>query len=605
MQPAERRAQLRVVEGGTAGPGQDDGSGAGAGGAGAGPEPLHGPTGRPPARALRFVKAYWTTFVVIASYLSVRLRSRFMSEEALQRVLLRKHKLNARRIERTIIELQGLFIKVGQLISIMTNFLPAEFREELEGLQDQVPPRPFPDIERRIREEFGGRGVRELFAEFDERPVAAASIGQVHAARLPSGERVAVKVQYPDIDRIVRIDLRTLRRIFGIVSWFVPYQGLDGVYREIKAMIAAELDFRLEAANGRRIAKNFAGREDVIFPHVVDELTTSRVLTTRWEEGVKVSDCDRLAALGVDRKALAQQVVEAYCQQIFVDGVYHADPHPGNVLVRRVGGTHAAIVFLDFGAVAEVSPKMRSGIIDFLQGAIHRDTGRIVRAMKEMGFVARGADERTFDRVIEYFHQRFQEEIQLESFNLKELKFDPQKGLENLADLRRMNISLRDLSSSFHVPKEWILLERTILLLMGLCTELDPDMNPMSVIRPYLERFVLGPDQDWSKFVVDTTKDVALAALALPGEMRRFMGRAQRGELEVKFGNVDEAAQQIVAIGRQLIYTAVGIAAAALAVTFEGRGQADAAETAWTVATGAGVMIVLSMWAQRHRRRRR
>jgi predicted unusual protein kinase regulating ubiquinone biosynthesis (AarF/ABC1/UbiB family) len=168
-----------------------------------------------------------------------------------------------------------------------------------------------------------------------------------------------------------------------------------------------------------------------------------------------------------------------------------------------------------------------------------------------------------------------------------------------------MNISLRDLSSSFHVPKEWILLERTILLLMGLCTELDPDMNPMSVIRPYIERFVLGPDQDWSKFVVDTTKDVAMAALSLPGEMRRFMTRAQRGELEVRFGNIDEAADRVVAIGHQLVYTAIGIAAAGLAVTFEGRGQAGPAQTAWMVCTGAGVLLVLSMWAARNKRRRK
>jgi predicted unusual protein kinase regulating ubiquinone biosynthesis (AarF/ABC1/UbiB family) len=603
MQPAGKRAALRVVD--TAAEATVP--------TGSNPRatysaPLDVAPARPPTRAWRFFKAYWVTFVVIASYLSVKLQSKVRSEAAIEQLLMAKHRRNARRIERTIVALQGLFIKVGQLISIMTNFLPADFREELEGLQDQVPPRPFPDIEARIREEFGGQGVKELFAEFSERPIAAASVGQVHVARLKTGERVAVKVQYPDIDEIVRIDLRTLRRIFGIVQYFVPYQGLDGVYREIRDMITEELDFTLEAANGKRIAKNFAGREDVAFPRVIDALCTSRVLTTMWEDGVKSADLERLdAVVRIDRKVVAKQVVEAYCQQIFIDGVYHADPHPGNVLVRRIGegaGAGACIVFLDFGAVAEVSPKMRQGIVDFLQCAIHRDTQRIVRAMREMGFVARGADERVFDRVVEYFHQRFQEEIQLDSFNLREIKFDPQKGLENLADLRRMNISIRELSASFHVPKEWILLERTILLLMGLCTALDPEMNPMAVIRPYLERFVLGEDQDWSKFVVDTTKELAMAAVALPGEMRRFMARAQRGELEVKFGNVDQAAQQLVTLGHQVIYTAVGITSAAFALVFEGRGQVGAALMAWRVAVGAGVVLVLSMWAARLRRRK-
>ena len=213
--------------------------------------PLDVEPARPPARGRRMLKAYWVTFVVIASYLGVKIWARLRSPQALERILIEKHQRNARRIEKAILELQGLFIKVGQLISIMTNFLPREFRQELEGLQDQVPPRPFKDIEQRIRDEFGGRGPKELFAEFAERPIAAASIGQVHVARLPGGDKVAVKVQYPDIDEIARADLRALRRILSIVQWFAPVQGLEGVYREVRGMILAELDFRAEAQNAR------------------------------------------------------------------------------------------------------------------------------------------------------------------------------------------------------------------------------------------------------------------------------------------------------------------------------------------------------------------
>ena len=168
------------------------------------------------------------------------------------------HLRNARRIERTICELQGLFIKVGQLISIMTNFLPEEFRRELEGLQDAVPPRPYDDIEARVREELG-KTPDELFAEFERRPIASASIGQVHLARLHDGKKVAVKVQYPDIEEIVRRDLHTLRRIFRIVEWFIPYQGLDELYREIRAIVLEELDYtrrgRQRARGSRRTSR--------------------------------------------------------------------------------------------------------------------------------------------------------------------------------------------------------------------------------------------------------------------------------------------------------------------------------------------------------------
>jgi len=570
--------------------------------------PLTTPPARPPARALRMVKAYWVTVVVITSYLVVRLVARFRSQSAIERMLLEKHKRNARRIERTILELQGLFIKVGQLISIMTNFLPREFRQELEGLQDQVPPRPFRDIEQRIRDEFGGRGPSDLFAEFAERPIAAASIGQVHVARLKNGQKVAVKVQYPDIEQIARADLRALRRILHLVQMFAPLQGLDGLYREVRDMILQELDFRGEAENARRIAANFRDRSDVIFPRIVEELTTSRVLTTYWEDGIKVGDLTRLDHAGVDRRRVAAMVVEAYCQQIFVDGIYHADPHPGNVLIRSPGpGAPPHIVFLDFGAAAVVSREMREGLVQLLQGAIHRDTTRIIAAMRKMGFIPRGADESVFDKVIDYFHQRFQEEIHLESFSLKDVKLDPDKLFDNLADLRRMDITLRELSSSFFVPKEWFLLERTLLLLMGLCTALAPEMNPMTVIRPYLERFVLGPNQDWTAFVLSTTKELALSAASLPGEMRRFLASAGRGELEVSFRNVDDAARLLYALGRQAIYCAITIAAAAFAVVMDGRGLVDAARILWWVAAGSGAMFLGSSLLARgwHRRRKK
>ncbi|HWO26520.1 MAG TPA: AarF/UbiB family protein [Kofleriaceae bacterium] len=565
----------------------------------------HDKHGRRPPLKVRSLRAYWTTFWVIGSYLWLRLRMRLHSDAWIEHKLRETHLRNARRIERTIIELQGLFIKVGQLISIMTNFLPEEFRRELEGLQDAVPPHPYSDIEARLLEEHG-RSPSEVFESFDEKPIASASIGQVHLARLPDGTKVAVKVQYPHIEEIVRRDLNTLRRIFRIIGWFVPYQGLEELYREIRAIILEELDYREEAKNATRIAANFEGRRDVAFPHVVEELSTVRVLVTHFETGCKITDRAGVKAAGLDRTQLARQVVEVYCQQIFTDGVYHADPHPGNLLVRRAAeGEPPTIVFLDFGAVAEIPGHVRAGIVELIQGALVRDTQRIVGAMKQMGFVARGANEQMFEQVVEYFHERFQEHISLDSLNLKDIKFDPQKGLESVADLRKMDISLRELSASFHVPKEIIVLERTLLLLMGLCTELDPTLNPMTVIRPYLERFVLGDEGDWSQLLMDTSKDLVMSVTALPAEIRKFMRAAHAGELQLKFRNFDGSVHLMYRLGHQLIYAAVGIAAASLAVVLEGQGDDARAEWAWWTARVAGAILVWSWWSSRTLLRRR
>ncbi len=545
------------------------------------------------------IKAYRVTFQVIWSYVSLRLLARFFGREYLTHNLSERHLANAKRVEQTILELQGLFIKVGQLISIMTNFLPEEFRKGLEGLQDQVPPRPYEDIEGRIREELGA-APEEVFAEFEREPIASASLGQVHRARLKSGEAVAVKVQHLDIDAIVRIDLRTIRRILGIVQWFVPIQGIDAYYSQIRQMIFAELDFDQEAKAIERIAANFKDDPMVSFPTVVPALSTHRVLVTSFIEGLKISDVAGISRLGIDRKALAERVLRAYCQMIFVDGTYHADPHPGNILARADGG----IAFLDFGAVAELSPEMKKGITDFLEGVIGRNTDQISRALRRMGFISRTGDSDVSERVIEYFHRRFQEEIQIDSLNLKDIKIDPQKGIENIADFRKLDISIRELTTTFKVPREWVLLERTILLLTGLCTHLDPEMNPMTIIRPYLQEFVFGKDKDFGELVLSGVKDTALRALSIPDDIQRFLSKAMRGELEVRFKGMRESATLLYALGHQVIYTLLGLGSATAAYLFDGPRQALARDVALG-ATGFFALLLLgSMWSARRWRRR-
>jgi ubiquinone biosynthesis protein len=560
----------------------------------------------------RLLLAYRVTFVVLLSYYWVRFRLRFASDERGNQLLNQAHLRNARRILRGIERLQGLFIKVGQLISILSNVLPEEFRSELTTLQDRVPPRPYADVEKRVREEFNGRGPLEVFAEFAPSPVASASIGQVHRARTYGGLAVAVKVQYPDIDEIVRLDLRALGRIFGLLHWLAPEHGMQAVFAEIRSMVLAELDFGLEAQNLRRIAANFnspsAGPAHqtplpVGFPEVVAEFSTSRVLTTHWVEGIKVSNLARLDELRIDRNALARTVVTAYCQQIFQDGVYHADPHPGNLLVvpPLSGSARPTLVFLDFGAVAELSPTMRRGIVEVLQAALTRDTPRLVAAMKDMGFIARGADPEIFERVVDFFHDKLQAEVKLDSFSLRDVRLRPEMRLEVMSDLRRLNVSLRDLLQHFHVPKEWILLERTLLLLLGLCTELDNTLEPMQVIRPYLEEFVLGKDRDLSRLLVETTRDVLGTALALPADLRRFLTRAQRGQLELRFRGIDEGARLLYTLGHQIIYAACGITAFAASIIWEGRGELERADLALYACGFFGVCLLLSVLTTRSR----
>lgn len=502
--------------------------------------------------AWRFLRAYATTFVVIASYVGLAIRARVLGRTWRDAHIGAIHTTNARRVYRAIVELQGLFIKVGQLLSIMANFLPDEFRVELEALQDQVPPRPYAEIAQRLEHELGPRMA--TIAALEREPIASASLGQVHAANLVDGRRVCFKVQHREIDRIVVLDLATIRHIMRIVRWFVPVQGLDAYYHQIKELLSQELDFELEADNIERIAKNFAADDRVVFPEPIRALCTRRVLATTFVEGVKVSDVTALDTLGVDKREVARRLVRLYCQMIFVDGVYHADPHPGNLLVQRDG----KIVLLDFGAVAELSPRMREGITEFLEGVLRRDTDRLVKSMRKMGFISRATDDALSEKIIEYFHRRFQEEVRLDSFNLKDMRIDPQRGLENLLDLRRMNIGLRELSGAFHIPKDWVLLERTLLLVYGCCSVLDPELNPVAIIQPYLHQYVLG-NRDFAQIAMESIRDVAISAMTLPEDVRRFLTKANRGELEVRVRGTREGSMAMYAAARQMIYTAIAL----------------------------------------------
>ena len=557
----------------------------------------------------RLLRAYFVTMQVVLSYTLYSLRRRLRNSEKAVELADQVHRKNARRVLAAIVDLQGLFIKVGQLISVMANLLPDAFRKELETLQDSVPPRPFSEVAIRLREEFGGKSPQEIFAEFDENPVASASIGQVHVARLHSGEKVAVKVQYPDIETIVATDLRALKRISRLAGRMLPDWGWEVIYGEIQKMVLAELDYRQEAEAMATIAGNFTGRTDVRIPRVLTDYSTSRVLITQWVDGVKVGDLPGIASAGIDRVKAARLCIEAYCKQIFVDGIYHADPHPGNLLLAAGagGGSDPVLVFLDFGATARISPGMRKGIVSFLQGAVTRDVGRIVEAMKEMGFISRHADHEVFDRVIQHFYEHFRSHMRFQQFSTGTISagLDLRGQISTLFDLRQLDVSLSDLRDAFHVPREWVLLERTLLLLLGVCTTLAPELNPAEVIQPYVDRFILGERKEWSETVLETAREAALSAFALPSELGRFLNLGTRGDIQVRVRRFEESADALYALGHQFLWGFLGAVSFCVSVVYEGRGQIFEQKVALAASTLLAALLLSSIIRGRRARRRK
>ena len=549
----------------------------------------------------RAARAYALTIRILAGYLWLRLWRPVLGPSLYSTRLIARHRRNSRRIVAVILEYKGLFIKVGQLISILTNFLPPEFRAELEQLQDSVPARPLDEVTARIRKELG-RDPDELFAAFNPVPIASASLAQVHEATLHDGRRVAVKVQHADIEVISQLDLEVIRGIMNLIQIVVRVRGMESYHEDIAQLIRAELDFAQEARNIEAIARNFAGNPDVKFPVVVHELSTQRVLTTEFVVGAKVTDFEALEAMGIDRPALADRILRAVCQMIFIDGLYHADPHPGNILVHPDG----TFTLVDFGAVGRMAPSMKAGVPMFWDGVIKRDAGKIAAALRQMGMIARdeeGGEEAAAERAISYFQQRFLEQMTLESFSLKDIQVDMKTKVEALADLRRLDISFRQLSRAFQVPKEWVIFERASILTLGLCTEIDPAMNPIRVVGPYLQEFVLGKDTDWKGQVSTAIREMAMSSIAIPDKFNRALDQAARGTVRFQIGNLEESALLLYAVGQQLVFTFLATALGTLGWFLDTHGRTMPAVAAWTASAACLIVVVSSMLGARALRR--
>lgn len=509
----------------------------------------------------RVRKAYTTAFVIIVSYLRLWLISKIMGNNYYERRLLPLHIKNANRVKKTILELQGLFIKVGQLISILTNFLPDAFEQHLEELQDKIPARPIEEIRDRIEQELG-QTPEQLFIHFSETPIAAASIGQAHRATLRDGTDVVIKIQHKNIEKIAEIDLTIMQKLTHLTSWFMDIKGMDYAYTQVRKMIEEELDFTKEASSMQVIRENLKDELHFAIPEVHLEYSTQRVLTSTFHEGVKISNLAQLKVWDINQHHVAQRLLHAYCEMVFKDGFYHADPHPGNILVQEDG----TIVLLDFGAVATLRPEIRTGFLELLEGAAKNDTDKIINAFKMLGFIADNREsEKMAEKMVDAFRNFIQNEIEFEGLNFKDIKVNPfETSLFNLIQ----DIGFKGIANTVQVPKDYVLLNRMVTLLVGICSTLDSNMNPIVEVRPYFQDFILGEKGDTVKFFKDIIQRTAANLLALPGDFHKTLTLIKKGQMEVQVIGEAKKTKLFYALGHQFIYTLLLIASAAFAYLF-------------------------------------
>ncbi|HEX3773165.1 MAG TPA: AarF/UbiB family protein [Polyangiaceae bacterium] len=422
-------------------------------------------------RSFRALLLFWK---IILSYAWEWMLGQVLGRERYRRRLERAHIRNAKRLAAGFARLRGVFIKMGQVLSVVGTFLPAAFGEALETLQDQVPARPFSEIEGRLREAFGDDPLSR-FGSFEREPIAAASLAQVHRATTRDGRPIAVKVLYPGIEKLIRRDLAVLRSLLPVIKRVIQVGRVERVFDQLSAMLARETDYQHERANMAKIRTIFATREDVIVPDVIAELTHAGVLSMSFEEGLKINDLSGERERGIDSNAVAKLLVECYFTMLLDHRVFHADPHPGNFLVRA----GPKIVILDYGAVEELTVALSNGMKIVILGAITKNDDQILAGLEQMGFVAADGDRELLKQVgREYL--KVLGSVKIEDFS----RLDRQT-VEKLSGYQQIRGRLRAVMRSVEYPEGYFYVERTLALLFGLVAQLSPKQGLPGLIMPH------------------------------------------------------------------------------------------------------------------------
>ncbi|MEO5316619.1 AarF/UbiB family protein [Pseudarthrobacter sp. CC12] len=454
----------------------------------------------------------------------------------------------AQRFHDLAVELGGLMIKVGQFLSSRLDVLPPEITKELEGLQDEVPPVAFPAISALAAQELG-TPLERVFASVDPAPIAAASLGQAHRARLDTLDAgdtgldaVVLKVQRPGIGAIVDVDLAALRRVAGWLSHIRLVSrraDMPALVEEFAQTSLLEIDYLHEAVNAERFAADFAGDSRVEVPGVVWERTTRRVLTLEDVTAIKITDVQSLRAAGIDPATVAPVFASIMFDQLFTNGFFHADPHPGNIFVTPVppgdGELPWKLTFIDFGMMGEVTPSTRSGLRKLLIAAAARDGKGLVGAINDVGVLMPSADSVGLERAMTQLFARFGGKGFAE---LREV--DPR-------EFRDFAVEFGDVVRSlpFQLPENFLLIIRAMSLTSGVCSALDERFNLWDSVEPYAARLLRNERGNLVQDAARQAIDAAAVAFRLPGRLDALAGRLEEGSLQVAVPRLERQAARL------------------------------------------------------------
>lgn len=473
----------------------------------------------------------------------------------------------ASRYRTLAVEMGGVLIKVGQFMSARVDVMPPEVTDELADLQDEVPSEPFEAMCNVVESEFG-IPILDKYLEFDPEPLAAASLGQAHLALIRITKEqaeqlhaldkstdingdisypVVVKIQRPHIEEIIATDLAAIRTVGGWVRRYRPIQkrvNVPGLIAEFTRTLYEEIDYLAEGKNAEIFAANFSHDPEVLVPKVIWTHTTKRVLTLEDVRGIKITDYEAITAAGIDKAEVASRLLDTYLKQIFEDGFFHADPHPGNLFVKSIQSTDDIqsnqpvkwlLTFIDFGMVGRMKPEIRAGLRELLIGVGIQDASRVVKAYQILGILLPGADVDLLERAESAMFQRFWGKGMDELRNI------------SMDEIHEFAYEFREIlfNMPFQLPQDLIFLGRAVGILSGMCTGLDPQINVFAHLGPFSQKIISEEAQhDWSYWVGEAGS-IARKVLSLPLRADALITKLERGELSIRDPKLSESVAKL------------------------------------------------------------
>lgn len=465
-----------------------------------------------------------------------------------ERVLKGKKEIHSKttgeRIRLFLEELGPTFVKLGQIASTRSDLIPQDIIKELEKLQDQVGQIPYTEIQEIIEKELG-EPIHAIFKDFNQEPLAAASIGQVHHAVLQSGEEVAVKVQRPNIEKKIHTDLEILMNFATLaetrLEWANQYK-ITEIIEEFKASILAELDYTLEGRNAHKIAMNFKNdKEGVKVPDVYWNFTTERVLTMEFVKGIKLDENVQLIQEGYQPKVIAEKLIHNLFEQILLDGFFHADPHPGNVMVLP----EHQLLFMDFGMVGRLTPLMKEHLTDMIIALARQNTHAIVKAIYRMGVVPDEVNDDMMRGDIEELRDKYYD-VPFSQVSLGEAVND----LFGVASKHQIRI-----------PADLSLVGKALITLEGTVERLDPDISIVKIAQPFGKRLIKEKyrPKKIAEEVYEQADDYKDIILDLPEHVNAVYKLIRKGKvpLEISVSRVDMILKKLDRISNRLSFSIV------------------------------------------------